>query len=173
MIKHFYFLGSELAIDSINFEKRIKPILSLWRKLNEGVSLIQPNDVQNVQSDNTSNPWTSFVLSEFLMAKNLFITIHTTLSMIHVAIKDISSLTRDNLALIRVICENQVPLKWRQIWSGPKLIVDYIKAVVSRGVEAEKRYQVSNHLDFCDDIDFAKVYNVESFLAALKLKNAR
>lgn len=137
------------------------------------MTLLQSNDTQNVQTDVSSNSWTTFVLSELMIAKNLFATIHTTLSTIHIAIKDFSSLTRDNMALIRVICENQVPLKWRQIWSGPKLIVDYIKAVVSRGIEAEHRYQVSNHLDFCDAIDFAKVYNVESFLAALKLKNGR
>lgn len=126
-----------------------------------------------MQDSDSSNPWTLFIISELLMAKNIFKTIHSTLSVIHVAIKDVSALTRDTLNLIRTICENQVPLKWRQIWSGPRTIVDYIKAVVSRGVEAERRYQGSIHIDFCDDIDFAKIYNVESFLAALKLKNAR
>lgn len=112
-------------------------------------------------------------MSELLLAKNLFKMIHNTLITIHVAIKDVSSITRDTLNLIRIICENQVPFKWRQIWSGPRSIVDYIKAVVSRGIEAEKRFQGSSHIDFCDDIDFTKVFNVQSFLAALKLKNAR
>lgn len=31
----FTHLGSELSKDTRNFDKRIKPILSLWRKLNE------------------------------------------------------------------------------------------------------------------------------------------
>lgn len=114
-----------------------------------------------------------FIVSELLLAINLFKTIHNTLSTVHIAIKDLSSITRDTLNLIRTICENQVPLKWRQIWSGPRSIVDYIKAVVNRGVEAEKRFQGSSHIDFCDDIDFTKVFHVQSFLAALKLKNAR
>lgn len=126
-----------------------------------------------MQNNDSSNPWTLFVISELLMAKNIFKAIHSTLSMIHTAMKDISSLTRDTLNLIRIICENQVPFKWRQIWSGPRLIVDYIKAVVSRGIEAERRYQGTIHIDFCEEIDFAKVFSVESFLAALKLKNAR
>lgn len=120
-----------------------------------------------------SGPWKLFIISELLMAKNIFKAIHSTLSMIHIAMKDMSSLTRDTQNLIRIICENQVPFKWRQIWSGPRQIVDYIKAVVSRGAEAERRYQANSHIDFCNDIDFAKVYNVESFLAALKLKNAQ
>lgn len=114
-----------------------------------------------------------FIVSELLLAINLFKIIHNTLSTIHIAIKDLSSITRDTLNLIRTICENQVPLKWRQIWSGPASIVDYIKAVVSRGIEAEKRFQGSSHIDFCDDIDFTKVFYVQSLLAALKLKNAR
>lgn len=131
------------------------------------------NDIIQMQDGDSSNPWTLFIISELLTAKKIFKAIHSTLCMIHVAMKDVSSLTRDTLNLIRVICENQVPLKWRQIWTGPRLIVDYIKAVISRGIEAERRYQGSIHIDFCDEIDFAKVFNVESFLAALKLKNAR
>lgn len=49
------------------------------------------------------------------MAKNIFNAIHSTLSMIHIAMKDVSSLTRDTLNLLRIICENQVPFKWRQV----------------------------------------------------------
>lgn len=126
-----------------------------------------------MQSDDDAGPWKLFIISELLMANNLFKVIHSTLSQIHIAMKDMSSITRDTHNLIRLICENQVPFKWRQIWSGPRQIVDYMRAVVSRGGEAERRYQANSHIDFCDEIDFAKIYNVESFLAALKLKNAQ
>lgn len=136
------------------------------------MKLSNTNDIVQMQSEE-SGPWKLFIISELLMAKNISKAIHSTLSMIHIAMKDMSSLTRDTQNLIRIICENQVPIKWRQIWSGPRQIVDYIKAVVSRGVEAERRYQGTSHIDFCNDIDFAKIYNVESFLAALKLKNAQ
>lgn len=126
-----------------------------------------------MQSDEDAGPWKLFIISELLMANNLFKVIHSTLSQIHIAMKDMSSIARDTHNLIRLICENQVPFKWRQIWPGPRQIVDYMRAVVSRGAEAERRYQANSHIDFCDEIDFAKIYNVESFLAALKLKNAQ
>lgn len=84
-----------------------------------------------------------------------------------------STISRDTLHLIRVICENQVPLKWRQIWSGPRLIVDYMKSIVNRGIEAQNRFRTSRQSDFCQQVDFTRVFNVESFLAALKLTNAR
>lgn len=84
-----------------------------------------------------------------------------------------STVSRDTLHLIRVICENQVPLKWRQIWSGPRLIVDYMKSVINRGIEAQTRFRTSSQSGFGQQIDFTRVFNVESFLAALKLTNAR
>lgn len=135
----------------------------------------QDNAIEKIsQIGNVTDPWQSFVVSEMLMAKKLFKTIHETLIVMHAATKDISTLTKDDFGLMMVICENQVPIKWRQIWSGPRSIVDYMKAVVSRGLEAEKRYDPSiDRSAFCTEIDLAKVYNVESFLAALKLKNAR
>lgn len=138
-------------------------------------SLIQQDDVMETMSQigNITDPWQSFVTSEMLMAKKLFKTIHETLIVMHAATKDITTLTKDDVALMMIICENQVPFKWRQIWSGPRSIVDYMKSVVSRGIEAEKRYENNNNSAFCTEIDLAKVYNVESFLAALKLKNAR
>lgn len=139
-------------------------------------SLIHQDDaIEKIsQIGNVTDPWQSFVVSEMLMAKKLFKTIHETLIVMHAATKDISTLTKDDFGLMMVIFENQVPIKWRQIWSGPRSIVDYMKAVVSRGLEAEKRYDPSiDRSAFCTEIDLAKVYNVESFLAALKLKNAR
>lgn len=176
-----------------NFGKRLKPILGFWKKLNEvfiqsnfeinlfshkitrlqGTSLVHLNDMPLEQNDNITDPWNSFIFSELIMAKKLIKIIHQTLIVMHGAMRDITSLTKEDFALMMVICENQVPLKWRQVWSGPKLIIDYMKAVVNRSIEAEKRHQSSNHLTFCDEIDFAKVFNVESFFATLKLKNAR
>lgn len=73
------------------------------------------SDIIQMQNSDSSNPWTLFVISELLMAKNIFKAIHSTLSMIHIAMKDVSSLTRETLNVIRIICENQVPFKWRQV----------------------------------------------------------
>lgn len=119
------------------------------------------------------NPWNCFIVSELRLAGNLFKTIHKTLVNLHVAAKNMKSIHMDDHRLMVTICENQVPLIWRQIWSGPKLTTDYIKAVVCRAVEAERRYITSKDIMFGDSIDFANVFSVESFLAALKLTNAR
>lgn len=179
----------------MNFEKRLKPILSLWKKLNDvmeflyqaflhflhsewvhlffqGVYIVQSTDDMN-DNPHITDPWSAFVHSEFMLARKLFKTVHQTLIVMHTATRDISSINRSDLSLMRVICENQVPLKWRQIWSGPRLLTDYLKAIVCRGIEANNRFNEQRNIEFGEKIDFAKIYNVESFLAALKLRNAR
>lgn len=177
-----------------NYEKRLKPILNLWKKLNEvfilfkqklitsaylnefkifqGISLVQSTDTPE-PNIHITDPWCAFVLSEMNLAKSIFKTIHQMLVVMHGATKDITSVGKEDMTLIKIICENQVPLKWRQLWSGPRFLTDYLKAIVSRGVEAHHRFNSEKHIEFGDKIDFAKVYNVESFLAALKLRNAR
>lgn len=138
----------------------------------QGVYLVQSTDDVS-ENAHITDPWNAFIHSELILAKKMFKTIHQTLIVMRAATKDISSINKNDMILIRIICENQVPLKWRQLWSGPRLLSDYLKAVVCRGIEANNRLNNEKHIDFGEQIDFAKIYNVESFLAALKLRNAR
>lgn len=108
-----------------------------------------------------------------MLAKKIFKTIHQSLTLMHAAARDISAINKTDLSLMKLICENQVPLKWRQLWSGPRLLSDYLRAVVCRGIEANNRFNNEKKIEFGEKIDFAKIYNVDSFLAALKLRNAR
>lgn len=117
--------------------------------------------------------WCSFILSELMLAGTLFASVHKTLATLHTATKDITSMSPADKQLMITICENQVPLKWRQLWAGPKLVTDFIKAFVRRGVAAENRYSEERALDFGEHIDLASVFSVDSLLAALKLTNAR
>lgn len=155
-----------------NFEKRIKPIFSLWKKLTNGTRVTETYN-QLTGTDEKTSPWKAFILSELRAAGILFTEIHRSLVYLHNAMKQLSSMTIDENKLMLILCENQVPLQWRKIWSGPKLATDYLKAVSIRGIEAENRYQVNFNENFGSQINFAGVFNVSSFLAALKLTNAR
>lgn len=112
-------------------------------------------------------------MSELRIAGVLFKIIHKTLVLVHNTARNSLAMHGNDKKFISSICENQVPFEWRQIWSGPKLITDYIKSVVQRGFEAEKRFGALSNALFGDSIDFARVFSVESYLAALKLTNAR
>lgn len=87
--------------------------------------------------------------------------------------KQMVSMSADEKALMIILCENQVPLKWRKIWTGPKLATDYLRAVTSRANSAENRLKMDSHVNFTSEIDFISIFNIEGFFAALKLANAR
>lgn len=80
-------------------------------------------------------------------------------------------MSKVDIQLMKCLGENQVPLEWKKLWNGPKLATDYIKNVVHKGVEAEKRYKMRDHLD--GEINFVDMYNVKTFLATLKLIRSR
>lgn len=124
-------------------------------------------------NESPKTPWNSFILSELRLAGRLFETIHQTLVHLHTITKDHRSMQFEEVQLLESICENQVPLKWRQLWSGSRTLTEYMKAVVNRSTEAERRFKTMMHLDFGDEIDFVNVFNIETYLAALKLINAK
>lgn len=124
-------------------------------------------------SESPKTPWTSFILSEIRLAGRLFEAIHSTLVHLHAIVKDNSPFQLDDVQLMKSIGENLVPLKWRQIWTGSRTLTEYLKGVITRSMEAERRFKTTMHLDFGDEIDFVNVFNIESYLAALKLTNAK
>lgn len=146
--------------------------LILYDTFTQNTSVLKTAEtIENI--DVAKNPWHCFVLSELRIAGTLFKTIHKTLVVVHNSSRNSSAMHENDKKFVTSICENQVPLSWRQIWSGPKLITDYIKSVVSRGAEAEQRFVTLSNAVFGESIDFARVFSVESYLAALKLTNAR
>ncbi|GAB0096653.1 Cytoplasmic dynein 2 heavy chain 1 [Sergentomyia squamirostris] len=160
--------------DQENLEKRIRPILVTWKKLVSG-STVMETFGNLPEDDHKSDPWTSFVLSEIRLAGNLHTLIHGMLTNLHTAIRDssVEMSTMEKNAL-QTLCENQVPIQWRKLWSGPRLATDYMRAVAVRASESEKRYQqLQGASEWCERIDFATVFSVESFLASLKLATAR
>lgn len=124
-------------------------------------------------NESPKTPWTSFVLSEIRLAGRLFESIHNTLAHLHAIAKGNTSLQMEDAQLMDTICDNLVPLKWRQLWTGSRTLTEYMKGIVTRSIEAERRYKTMMHLDFGDEINFVDVFNIESYLAALKLTNAK
>lgn len=118
-------------------------------------------------------PWDAFVVAELQLATNVIQIIHKTLVTLHVAIKDITTIQQSDRDLLRVICENQVPVGWRKLWPGPRLVTDFISGAMSRATAAEQRYLKLYGSAFGDRIDFGEVYNLDGYLAALKLTNAK
>lgn len=84
---------------------------------------------------------------------------------------DLNSITDADKSILLTLSDNSVPYEWRKLWQGPKLASEFLKAVAIR-VQT-----VSKFLDHLDDeiheVDFSKIFNVDSFLSTIKLVTSR
>lgn len=114
-----------------------------------------------------------FVVAELQLAAQLFQMIHSTLVTLHAAIKGPDSLPSGVRQTMWSIRENQVPLAWRKLWSGPRTVIEFIRASIARGIAAERRYRSDGAKSFGSHINFGEIFNLEGFMSALKLTNAK
>lgn len=82
-----------------------------------------------------------------------------------------SSNSNDPDARLVQLSDNQVPVQWKKLWSGPKAATNYLRAMSVRAVEAEKR--LSQATTCPSLVDLSRIFNVDTFFAALKLIAAR
>ena len=115
------------------------------------------------------NPWQLFKSSEIILAVKLAKKITETLSKF--SSFDINAMSDNEKHVLYVLSDNLVPLEWRKLWHGPKLASDFLKSVSIR------IQSLTKFLDSLDkpmgDVDFSKIFNVNSFLSTVKLVSSR
>ncbi|XP_058840704.1 cytoplasmic dynein 2 heavy chain 1-like [Topomyia yanbarensis] len=151
-----------------NYEKRVKPIINLWNKLMNG-TIAQRLDGIVDRNKNKDDPWMIFVLSELTIVSNLYDAINECLQTIKNSLKEINIISGKDRSMLVTICDNQVPLQWRRIWSGPKTVIEYLKAIGFKTKETEELYNSLVEEKAIKEINFNCLFNVEGFLTTIKL----
>ncbi|KFB35182.1 AGAP010790-PA-like protein [Anopheles sinensis] len=158
-----------------NFEKRLRPIVGLWHKLSSGPtsaassSTIVRLDSLIERSRDSTEPWTIFIVSELTVARNLHATIDANFQTLKLALKDAGLLNAKDRALLATICDNLVPVQWRRLWSGPKTVIEYLRAVSWKTNHAERMFSGLLERQTIEQVDFNHLFNVQAMLTALKL----
>uniref|UniRef100_A0AAG5DJT2 Dynein heavy chain C-terminal domain-containing protein n=1 Tax=Anopheles atroparvus TaxID=41427 RepID=A0AAG5DJT2_ANOAO len=160
-----------------NFEKRLRPIVGLWHKLSATASSSSsPSSPTIVRLDSliersrdSTEPWTIFIASELTVARNLHATIDDNFQALKVALKDAGLLNAKDRSLLTTICDNLVPVQWRRIWSGPKTVIEYLRAVTWKTQHAERMFSSLLERQSIEQVDFNHLFNVQAMLTALKL----
>ncbi|XP_058460067.1 cytoplasmic dynein 2 heavy chain 1 [Malaya genurostris] len=151
-----------------NCEKRVKPIIVLWNKLMNGTIAQRVTGVIE-RNKNTDDPWMIFVLSELTIVSNLYDAINSSLQTIKNSLKEISTVSGKDRTILVTLCDNQVPLQWRRIWSGPKTVIEYLKAVGFKTKETETMYNKMVEMKPANEVNFNCLFNMEGFLTTFKL----
>uniref|UniRef100_A0A182QV28 Cytoplasmic dynein 2 heavy chain 1 n=1 Tax=Anopheles farauti TaxID=69004 RepID=A0A182QV28_9DIPT len=167
-----------------NFDKRLRPIVNLWNKLltasassasssAPAASIVAKLDSIIERSRDSTDPWTIFIVSEMTVARNLHATIGSNFQTLKVALRDAGLLSAKDRTLLTTICDNQVPIQWRRIWSGPKTVIEYLRAVSFKTTHTERMYGALLERQTIEQIDFNQLFNVEAMLTALKLNRSK
>lgn len=115
------------------------------------------------------NPWRLFKTSEISLASSLVNKISETLSKFSSI--DLNSISDGDKSTLLTLSDNIVPYDWRKMWQGPKMATEFLKSVTVR-IQTVIKF-LTNLDDSIDEIDFAKIFNVDSFLSTVKLVASR
>ncbi|XP_029699181.1 cytoplasmic dynein 2 heavy chain 1 isoform X3 [Takifugu rubripes] len=150
----------------------LSPVLHLWRKINQGSSLIHqkvdpPTEVQD-------SPIHSFILLEQFSCIRLVQSIHQSLAALSKVIRGSQLLTPEVQKLASALLNQECPLMWQKEWEGPEEPLQYLRAVVTRA-GAIKRWaeRAASHTLLADILDLSELLHPDTFLNALRQETAR
>lgn len=126
------------------------------------------NIKDHVTAENV-NPWCLFKTSEAILAFKVSSKITETFSKI--ASLDLNIVSENDRSVLLTLSDNSVPYEWRKMWQGPKVASDFIKSVIVR-VQTALKF-INSMDDEMNEVDFAKIFNVDSFLSTVKLVTSR
>ena len=125
-----FFLGAA-KFEKEKWHNELNPILNLWKKLNQGSTLLQMKlSAPNEQS--SSDPIKSFVQLEFYNGVNLIQSIHKSMASLVKVIRGTQLLDEKVAQLADSLMKQETPSRWQKIWDGPEDPMLYIKVVVEK-----------------------------------------
>lgn len=108
-------------------------------------------------------------MSEIILALDLSSKITETLLKFQSI--DLNSISDSDKNILLILSDNSVPYEWRKMWQGPKMASEFLKSVTIR---IQMVLKFINRLDEpINEIDFSKIFKVDSFLSTVKLVTSR
>lgn len=150
------------------------PVLNLWKKLNQGVQLIQMKVAPPAEKAGNESPIISFILLERYNAIKLVQTVHGSLATLSKVIRGTQLLNKDVQNLAAALLNQETPLSWQERWDGPEDPVQYLRGLVSRAVAVQTWVdKAQNNNLLRDSLDLSELFRPDTFLNALRQQTAR
>ncbi len=158
------------------WQKELTPILNLWKKLNQGSSLLQvklaTEEAELGNGGGDVSPIKAFVELEFRHGVSLLQKMHRSLSGLSKVIRGQQLLDEEVSKLADSLLRQETPAKWLSLWDGPEDPMDYIETVVAKINEVEKWKSGASSL-LSKDLDLSDLFHPDTFLGALRQETAR
>ena len=166
----------------------LAPILNLWKKLNQGSSLLQTKIAQpgselaetnagGTPRQNQVDPVKAFVQLEFYNAVNLLQKVHKSLVSLSKVIRGTALLDETVSKLADLLMRQETPPSWQTLWEGPEDPMEYIKVIVVKVNRVERWNRKSGSLlqsnSNEDPLDLSDLFHPDTFLGAFRQATAR
>ncbi|XP_061575223.1 dynein cytoplasmic 2 heavy chain 1 isoform X3 [Cololabis saira] len=150
----------------------LSPVLNLWKKLNQGSTLIHQK--VDPPTEGQKSPVLSFIALEQFSAIRLVQSIHQSLAALSKVIRGTQLLTPEVQKLATALLNQECPLKWQNKWEGPEEPMQYLRAVVTRALAMQSWVERASRQALLSDIlDLSELYHPDTFLNALRQETAR
>uniref|UniRef100_A0A9J7YQK8 Cytoplasmic dynein 2 heavy chain 1 n=1 Tax=Cyprinus carpio carpio TaxID=630221 RepID=A0A9J7YQK8_CYPCA len=150
----------------------LSPVLNLWKRLNQGSSLIHQKVAP--PSEGVGSPVLSFIQLEQFNAVRLVQSIHHSLASLSKVIRGTSLLTADVHKLATALLNQECPLSWQNKWEGPEDPMQYLRAVVSRALAIQGWVERAERGGLLSEmLDLSELFHPDTFLNALRQETAR
>ena len=161
--------GTQFSKDSWN--TNLTPILSLWKRLNQGSSLHSMEVPAPKPSD---DPIAELLSLEYVHAVKIMKSIHSTLTLISKSIKGVIVPDNKTVDLAQSLMTSQVPSQWDQIWSGPDDPVSYLETLVYKA-KSTQTFAESPHSSslLSGPVNLFKLFRPSALLNAFRQLVAR
>ncbi|CAG6004611.1 unnamed protein product [Menidia menidia] len=150
----------------------LSPILNLWKKLNQGSTLIHQK--VDPPADSQKSPVLSFIGLEQFNAIRLVQNIHQSLAALSKVIRGTQLLTPEVQKLATALLNQECPITWQNKWEGPEEPMQYLRAVVTRTLAIQSWVERASREALLSDIlDLSDLFHPDTFLNALRQETAR
>ncbi|KAG7479775.1 cytoplasmic dynein 2 heavy chain 1 isoform X1 [Solea senegalensis] len=150
----------------------LSPVLNLWKKLNQGSTLIHQKVAPSAEGH--ASPVLSFIALEQFNAVRLVQSIHQSLAALSKVIRGTQLLTPDVQKLATALLNQECPSKWQNKWEGPEEPMQYLRAVVTRAVAIQSWVERAGRQALLSDtLDLSELFHPDTFLNALRQETAR
>ncbi|XP_029374274.1 cytoplasmic dynein 2 heavy chain 1 isoform X3 [Echeneis naucrates] len=150
----------------------LSPVLNLWKKLNQGSTLIHQKVAPPTEGH--GSPVLSFIGLEQFNAIRLVQSIHQSLAALSKVIRGTQLLTPEVQKLATALLNQECPLTWQNKWEGPEEPMRYLRAVVTRALAIESWVERAGRLALLSDtLDLSELFHPDTFLNALRQETAR
>ncbi|XP_017286523.1 cytoplasmic dynein 2 heavy chain 1 isoform X3 [Kryptolebias marmoratus] len=150
----------------------LSPILNLWKKLNQGSTLIHQK--VDPPTEGQSSPVLSFILLEQFNAIRLVQSIHQSLAALSKVIRGTQLLTPEVQKLATALLNQECSLTWQNKWEGPEEPMQYLRAIVTRTLAIQSWVERAGRQALLSDIlDLSELFHPDTFLNALRQETAR